>query len=154
MLKPKARKVNLETMVVTGFQPDTTKKQLKTAGNKYAIWLQLQIANLYSKEKSVGGKLEKNSKEWNEFKKTHGFEPKRGHMTGDTQDAVDRSKLYTIDIRGTKKKLKVVIVMKKKLLYDEVPYIEFYEKNKVPNDIIMALKPGWARNAGRFFKGL
>ena len=157
----KARKPTVESMVVTGFKPETRKRELKAAGKQYAAWLQQQIANLYNKESAVAGKLKPNTRAWTKFKQKNGFETKRGHMTGHTQDVLDNTVLYEVLIRGTKSKLRVVIVMKKKKFYnavggfvDGLSYIQHYEGNKVPNDLIMALKPGWARNVRRFFKGL
>lgn len=150
----RARRINVNTMVVTEFRKDSGKRKLKAAGKNYAEWLQKQTANLYDKEKVVGGKLAANTKEYDEAKKAAGLDPKRGHATNETQDVLDEETLTEVTVRGKKGKLRVIIVIKPQLLYDFVPYIRHYENKKVPNETITAFKPGWARNHGRFFIGL
>ena len=150
----RARRIQVSTMVVNGFAKDAKKRDLERKGKEYADWLQEQLAKLYGNENSVFGKLEKNTREYNEQKKRMGLDPRRGHATNDTQDALDNATLTEVTVRGKRGKYRVVIVIKRQKLYDEVPYIRHYEELKVPNDTITAFKAGWARNARRFFKGL
>lgn len=148
-------------MIVTGFGPKIKKKQLKVPARQYAVWLQDQVGNLFAKEAVAAGKLKPNTKAYNDFKAAHGFDSRRGHLTGNTQSVLDNSNLMIISIRGKIGKWRVILNMNRLLFYRTVgdlvdgrSYIEFYEEKKVPNERITAFKVGWTRNARRFFKHL
>lgn len=150
----KGRRVNVNTMIVTGFPPEANKRDIEKAGKEYADFLQEQVANLYDNEKVAGGRLRKNSKSYNEWKKKKYGHIKRGHLTGKTQETLDDKKLTEVKVRGRKGKRRCIITILRRKLYRFVKYIEHYENKKVPNETITAFKPGWARYARRFFKHL
>lgn len=148
----RARRVNINTMVVTGIDPKAPKKAVVNAGEDYAEYLQDLLATLYNNEKVVGGKLEANDAAYTAWKKKNGYSTKRGQLTGHTLEVLQTETLTEVTVRGKGKHRKCVVVIKRSTFYRLVgDYIEHYEKKKVPNETITAFKSGWARNARRFF---
>lgn len=157
-----SRKVTVGSIVVSGFAPDATKRDIEAAGWEYADWLQASLARLYDKESVAGGKLAPNSPAYTKWKKRQGFSTKRGHLTGNTQAVLDSEDIMTVVIRGAKGKYRCTVTVSRPAFYKAVgggdqevtSYIEWYEKTHVPNETITAFKPGWARNARSFFEHL
>jgi hypothetical protein len=154
----KARRINVNTMTITGLHG--RKRMIERAAKSYATELQELVAKLFSNEKVAGGKLEPNSATYTAWKIKNGYSPKRGHLTGHTQDVLDSENLMRVKVIGTKGKYRVVISILRKVFYQLVgagfkeyrSYIERYEQTKVPNETICALKPGWTRYAKKHFK--
>lgn len=155
-----ARRVNVNTIVIDGFEETANKKDLKAAGEDYAEWVQEQVAILYAKESSAGGKFSPNDPHYTQWKIDHGYPEEIGQLTGNTLSVLENEDLMRVDVRGRKKKYRVIVSILRNVFYRKVgegngevkSYIEYFERAKVPNETICALKSSWARNARNFFE--
>lgn len=157
-----ARRVNVGTMVVDHFPKDADKDDIADAGYDFAEWLQMQVAKLYANESSAGGKFDPNSEAYTQWKVDNGYPTEVGQLTGNTLSVLENSELMQVSVRGRKGSYKCIIFINRNTFYDEVggadeevnSYIEYFEKTKVPNETITALKPAWAKSANQFFGDL
>lgn len=105
--------------------------------------LQKRVADSFETQKVAGSRhLRPNSPEWNAYKRKHGHDPRRGHMTGRLQRALHSpQRLYSISAitsSGT-----CVIRMREDWLRSRVPYAEYYEQSKVQGGAILAIAKRW-----------
>lgn len=156
-----ARRVNVNTIVISGFDEDANKRDLQAAGEEYAEWLQEQVAKLYAKESAAGGRFSANDPGYTQWKIDNGYPAEVGQLTGNTLAVLENDDLMQTTVRGRKTKYKVIVTILRNTFYQLVgegnkevrSYIEYFERAKVPNETICALKPSWARNARNFFEG-
>lgn len=156
------RRVNVNTMVTSGFAENTRKRDIEKAGRDWRDELIGLLANLFSNEKVAGGKLEPNDAAYTAWKVKHGYSPKRGHLTNHTQDILNKGSFFEVKVTGSRGSYRCVVTASRKKFYKLVgggfpgyrSYIERYEQVKAPNETITAFKQGWTRYGNKHFKHL
>lgn len=110
--------------------------------------LQSLVAASFAKQRVAGtSALRPNTPEYNAYKARHGYDPRRGHKTGNLQRVLENDRLYSVGPIVVRKNGtgRVRIRMLENRLYGLVPYAEYYEEKKVRHLGILALARTWVQ---------
>lgn len=134
---------------VTGIDvANVPKGQWRAAMDYMGAILQSRVAASFATQRTQGTRwLDRNSAEWDAYKRKHNLDHRRGHATGNLQNHLNaQERLYSITaiVNGT-----ATLTMREDWLQGRVPYAEFYAAKKVNSKGILALAKSWVADASR-----
>lgn len=144
--------IGRQTIAITGMTVTPATLALwRTALTQAGDAVQSEIANAFAAERTAGGRLRRNSPEYDAAKVKGGFDPRKGHRTNTLQSLLrpQAATLYTV--AGPFNKGTARITFRDSLLQSIVPYAEFYEAQKV-NGAILDVAKSWLKDAERILR--
>lgn len=145
----RATVANRETLGISGLNPDIPERRMRVWLGDIAEAIHLRIAKDFENERGAGKALGRVTDAHEQRKAIDGADPRRGHMFGDLQDALDQGGFDSISAitRG-----RVSIKFDENKLINRVDHAEWYAKAKVSGKRLLIVLPVDARAAEKFLK--
>jgi hypothetical protein len=118
-----------------------------------AAWeMQRRLAGAYEGSETGGGPLRANTQEYTVRKIMDGWDPRRGHRTGETQDALYSVQCFTVT--GSSRSGEWTITFSDRALIVAVgDYVEYFAQAKAVGGRIVTMRRAWVDAAAATLRG-